>query len=343
MKKEPSIGKKAIFFTVTAVLVFLTVLNKTSLKEVFYFGDNAESYYPQEFLTGSELLFVENSRNFISEDVAISFIEESSIFAVSSPLIYTENLLLGTGNFLEEREEVFEYLVEEGETVSSIAKKFNISTNTIIWANKLSNSSANVVGKKLVILPVSGVIHEVKKGDTISSIAESYKAKRDEIISFNKIEDESGIYIGDILIVPNGVIPVVRPPAPVQPSFSGFILPVQRSGSYISQGLHFYNAIDIANRCGVPVYASAAGTVQVIGYHNIGGNYVRILHSNGMVTYYGHLSRISVSRGQRVSQGQIIGYVGNTGYTIGRTGCHLHFEVRGGTNPFARYRVGHRF
>jgi murein DD-endopeptidase MepM/ murein hydrolase activator NlpD len=58
----------------------------------------------------------------------------------------------------------------------------------------------------------------------------------------------------------------------------------------------------------------------------------------GISTFYGHLSAINVKVGQDVSQGQIIGYVGHTGYTIpaGPAGCHVHFEVRGARNPFAK-------
>ena len=68
----------------------------------------------------------------------------------------------------------------------------------------------------------------------------------------------------------------------------------------------------------------------------MGGNYVRILHPNGVVTYYGHLARAAMSSGARVFQGEIIGYTGYSGYTIpaGPAGCHVHFEVRGATNPF---------
>jgi len=88
--------------------------------------------------------------------------------------------------------------------------------------------------------------------------------------------------------------------------------------------------------CGEPVYAAAGGTIQRIGYHTMGGNYVRVLHPNGVVTYYGHLVRAAMSSGTKVFQGEIIGYTGHSGYTIpaGPAGCHLHFEVRGATNPF---------
>lgn len=329
----PSIGGKKIFWVVIAFIVlFVAAAVKSSPKGDFYFLQAPDV---------TEALFVGTSRNFVSEDVSISFVEESSIVAVSSPMIFTQSSSLGVAGSLDEDKEIIEYIASENETVSSIASKFGVSVNTILWANKMNSGSVLKVGQKLAILPVTGVIHEVKRGDTVSQIAKEYKAKAEDIVSFNELLDEESIYIGDILIVPNGQMPAPRAPqAAPRPSFAGFIVPVK---GVITQGLHWYNAVDIANSCGTPVYAAAGGTIQRTGYHNVGGYYIRILHSNGMVTYYGHLSRILVSPGQTVSQGALIGNMGNTGYTIGATGCHLHFEARGGTNPLANYRVGHRF
>lgn len=332
MKVEPSIRKKAVFFLITGLIAFLTLtITKASSKEDFSFSEKNEEEVS---------LFVETSKNFIREDTEINFVEDNSIVSVASPLIYTN--ITSLGSFLdseEEKKQIKEYIVEKEDTVASISEKFNISVNTILWANKLNNNSKLKEGQKLVILPITGLLHEVKKGDTTGEIAKKYKAKIEEIVSFNELEDEGSIFIGDILIVPNGQMPVVVPKI-VTPSVSGFIVPAKGT---ITQRLHFYNAVDIANSCGTPIYASASGTIQLTGYHNIGGNYVRIIHPSGVVTYYGHLSRISVSKNQKVSQGQIIGYMGNTGYTIGRTGCHIHFEVRGATNPFGQYKLGHIF
>ena len=70
-----------------------------------------------------------------------------------------------------------------------------------------------------------------------------------------------------------------------------------------------------------------------------------ILHPNGVVTYYGHLSKIIVSQGAKVYQGQIIGYMGYSGRTIpaGPAGCHLHFDVRFAQNPFSQFSKGTQF
>lgn len=88
--------------------------------------------------------------------------------------------------------------------------------------------------------------------------------------------------------------------------------------------------IDIAAPIGTPIWAAKAGTVVVAGTQNGYGTTVVLDHGGGMTTLYGHQSRLAVSTGQSVSQGQVIGYVGNTGRS---TGPHLHFETRFGGSP----------
>jgi murein DD-endopeptidase MepM/ murein hydrolase activator NlpD len=161
----------------------------------------------------------------------------------------------------------------------------------------------------------------------------------DDTLSFNGLDSAQDIFVGDILIIPEGRKPSTLPNGRLTPiGESYFIYPIPRSYK-ITQGAHPFNAIDFANgSCGGPVYAAAGGTAQVVGYNSGFGNYVRILHPNGVVTLYAHLSGHAVKQGERTLQGQIIGYIGHTGRTIptGPAGCHLHFEVRGASNPFAR-------
>ncbi len=92
----------------------------------------------------------------------------------------------------------------------------------------------------------------------------------------------------------------------------------------------FHRGIDIAAPIGTPVRASSGGTVIMADFNKNGyGNLVVIEHEKELVTYYGHLDRIQVVRGQNVEAGEVIGALGKTGQT---TGPHLHFEVRrGGT------------
>ena len=87
-----------------------------------------------------------------------------------------------------------------------------------------------------------------------------------------------------------------------------------------------HKGLDLAAPYGTPIKAAASGTVTQAGWNSGGYGYLVVIsHGNGVETYYGHCSSIAVTKGQTVSQGQVISYVGSTGQS---TGNHLHFEVR---------------
>ena len=112
-----------------------------------------------------------------------------------------------------------------------------------------------------------------------------------------------------------------------------FILPTQ---GFNWGKIHPRNAVDIANSCGAPAVASAQGLVADISLDSWSGgygHYIVLSHPNGMKTHYAHLDQIFVSLGQYVKQSDLIGTVGRTGDA---SGCHVHFEVEGAANPFAR-------
>ena len=92
----------------------------------------------------------------------------------------------------------------------------------------------------------------------------------------------------------------------------------------INGGFDWHPGLDIAVDIGTPVYAAAMGTVEVAGWNGGYGQFVKIRHGNGYESAYGHMSGIAVTTGQQVRKGEIIGFVGSTGYS---TGPHLHFEV----------------
>lgn len=88
--------------------------------------------------------------------------------------------------------------------------------------------------------------------------------------------------------------------------------------------LKMHKGLDIGAPYGAPIYAALDGVVQGAGRSGGYGNFVKLVHGGGLASGYGHMSRIAVSRGQQVRQGQVIGYVGSTGMS---TGPHLHWEV----------------
>lgn len=259
--------------------------------------------------------------------------------------LLAENGPSGTIRDVEERDinpdHISVYVVREGDTLAEIAKLFEVSVNTIMWANDLKTRTVKA-GDTLIILPVSGVQHTVAKGDTLQSVAKKYKADVTEIAQYNELSEDAKLTVGDIIMIPDGEVQEVKPapssaPKPKikgsGPSYAGYyIRPV--SGGRRSQGLHGYNGVDLAATYGSTVYAAAAGEVIVsrnYGYNGGYGSYIVIRHPNNTQTLYAHLSSNLVFQGMTVQQGQVIGAVGNTGKS---TGPHLHFEVRGAVNPF---------
>ncbi len=282
-----------------------------------------------------ESFFLDFKKNSLSlESSSFSIFQENTFYPVKLPYISFSKF-----SVLTEDKTIIEYIVKEGDTLSSIAQDFGIDVDTIVKANNLT--SLNITpGQKLIILPVKGILHYVSEGETVSYLAKLYNIDPQEIIKVNNLDVEGKIYVGDLLIIPGAKerMDAVNLKKFAKALSSFFICPLGRS-CRITQGLHWYNAVDMSNGiCGEPVLAAAGGVVQKTGYSRIGGKYIRILHQNNIVTYYGHLSKIIVYPGQRVYQGQVIGYTGYTGFTIpkGPAGCHVHFGVRGAKNPFAK-------
>ncbi len=233
------------------------------------------------------------------------------------------------------------YVVRDGDTLSGIAKLFDVSTNTVLWANDLKSARDIHPGDTLVILPISGVQHVVQKGETLASIVKKYKGDIEEVRDFNNFEEGISLAVGDTVIIPHGVeTPVLTGSSGTKsvrsaggPVIAGYFMrPL--SGGVKTQGIHGYNGVDIAAPVGSTIFASASGTVIIArssGWNGGYGQYIVIQHPNGTQTVYAHLSQVYVSSRQAVTQGQAIGASGNTGRS---TGAHLHFEVRGAANPF---------
>lgn len=252
--------------------------------------------------------------------------------------------------------EIFEHEVQSGETLQSIAQKYNLSQiSTIAWLNSIDEKAAIKPGQKLKILPVDGVLHKVKKGDTICSIARTYGLieKGEDCGSgaqpivdypFNTFtNDEFGLQVGQFLVVPGGVMPEPTQ-AQTRTTTSKRLTPnagaVSATGQFswpaagrITQGFAFYHkAWDIANRSGGPILAADSGKVVVSGWKDNSGYGIRVLvdHGNGFMTLYAHLASVSVQEGQTVKRGDVLGQMGSTGRS---TGVHVHFEIRqGGAN-----------
>lgn len=235
--------------------------------------------------------------------------------------------------------QVSEYTVKEGDTLSSIATKFGVSLDSVKWANPSINWQKVKPGVVVSIPPVTGVVYKVKAGETVNSIAKKFQTEPQGIVDFplnTFANDETfALVAGQTLIVPDGVMPdetataprysaVLTPDAGAVSATGNFAWPAQ---GRITQPFRWYHkGEDIANATGTPVVAADAGKIVTAGWTNVGyGNHIIIDHENGYLTLYAHLSQISVVVGQRVARGAQIGLMGSTGRS---TGPHLHFEIR---------------
>jgi lipoprotein NlpD len=246
------------------------------------------------------------------------------------------------------------YTVEAGESITSIAKANYLKPETIRWANIMKEGEQVKPGQKLLLLPVDGVIHNVKRGQNLQAIAELYEVPADAISSQNKIR---GGYLltGQDLIIPGGkpIVeakpvppkiagkPAVAPTTPntkpvppevknfaIEPSFGIFQMPCDCFYTQYYGKSHF--GIDLQHKGGSPNFAAEAGTVTRADYGWNGGygNVIEIEHSNGIITLYAHNKELYVKKGDTVTRGQAIAFMGNTGRVHGPTGIHLHFEVQ---------------
>lgn len=236
------------------------------------------------------------------------------------------------------RDKIITYRVERGDTLSTIAKKFNISIDTIRWANDLTDDSLTV-GDELKILPVTGMSHKVSKGDTVYSIAKKYDTNPQQIVDFpfNDFANPETFSLveGQVLIVPDGVKPAEQSTykkqtylveGPVTISGAGFSWPTKGIVSQFASWYHM--ALDIAAPYGTPIVAARSGRVvkELAGTWDGGyGTNIYIDNGEGFETHYAHMSGFNVSVGDNVEGGKtVIGWIGMTGRT---TGPHVHFEL----------------
>lgn len=280
---------------------------------------------------------------FVQTSLAGEAVREDAVSGGSSLGVSLDSMGVVTLESEKPWNQVSEYSVKEGDTLSTIAAKFDLSIESVKWANPSINWQKVKPGVVVKVPPVTGVVYKVKPGDTVYSIAKKFQTDAQGIVDFpmNTFSDDEtfALVAGQTLIVPDGVMPDET--MPTGPSIARMLTPdagsVSATGSFvwpgfgsISQPFRWYHkGLDIANRAGGAILAADAGTVVVSGWTNVGyGNHIIIDHGNGYQSLYAHLSSIAVVSGQRVNRGAVIGQMGSTGRS---TGTHLHFEIRTGS------------
>ncbi len=286
------------------------------------------------------------------QDIASISAGGSALVKPSIPtgtVLETESPVVASAQNPGARTKSVEYEVRSGDVLGSIATRFGLKIATVLLANNLTSHSYIRPGDILKIPPADGAVYTVRRGDTVGKIAKQFGVGQDEIIAFNKMsKDGASISVGEDLFIPGAQITqtsqtrvalalpskitqtirkIAAPPSSVDtPAGSGYIWPTADHRINQYYGLR-HTGVDIHGTTGNSNYAARAGTVikSQCGWNGGYGCYVILNHGGGVTTLYAHNTKLLVSVGDEVKQGQVIGLLGSTGRS---TGPHLHFEVR---------------
>lgn len=256
------------------------------------------------------------------------------------------------------RSSVEEYTVVSGDTIFSIAERYGLEPESIVWGNDHTLVDGLRPGRVINILPVDGVYHQVMEGQTVAQIAAQYQVDPYDIIDseYNDLFDygpEDVLPEGMRIVIPGGKReqiawnPVVQRVegssagsangaisfAVGEPGSCGLVtnpggtawVPPISGYQWIRGFSGVHSGVDLSAPVGSPVFAANGGAVIFAGWNSYGYGYTVVLAHGPYTTLYGHLSAINVSCAQYVSPGQVVGAVGSTGNS---SGPHLHFEIR---------------
>ena len=265
------------------------------------------------------------------------------------------------------------YTVEVGDTLFSVAARFGLLPETLLWSNRYNlGDDPHMIfpGQELIIMPVDGTVHVWSAGEGLNGVAEFYQVTPETIINYsgNNLKLTSlgdlanpNIEPGTMLIIPGGKgqysdwrIPRITRedpatalnvgPGACPESYDGVLGTLNFSWPVSSRTLSGYDyapsanhyGIDIEGQIGDPVFTVDNGVVVYAGWNDWGyGNMVVVDHGQGWQSLYAHMSTVDVVCGQEVYRGDAVGTVGETGMALGP---HLHFELRndeyGRVNPW---------
>ncbi|NLE84734.1 MAG: M23 family metallopeptidase [Chloroflexi bacterium] len=274
---------------------------------------------------------------------------------------------------LRHRTELDNYTVEPGDTLFSVAARFGLTPETVLWSNRYNiGDDPHMIfpGQELVIMPTDGTLHIWSAGEGLNGVAEFYQVEPNTIINYpgNNLRLASlgdlsnpNIEPGTMLIIPGGkgqysdwrVPRITREdpatalnigPGACPDSYDGVLGTLNFTWPVSSHDLSGYDyapaanhhGIDITGNIGEPVHTVDNGVIVFAGWNDWGyGNMVVVDHGQGWQSLYAHLSTVEVSCGQEVYRQDLIGTIGDTGMAIG---AHLHFELRndeyGRVNPW---------
>ena len=222
-----------------------------------------------------------------------------------------------------------DYIVQKGDTISGIAYKMGLKNiGTIFSANNVTNAKRIMSGTHLSIPSMDGILYTVKKEDTLEGIATKFSVPIEALLDANDLSD-SEISFNTKLFIPGASLSIMELKKAmgelfIYPINGRLTSPFGYRRDPFTGRKSFHSGIDLAAPVGTPIKVILDGVVNLTSYSRIFGNYVIVTHPNGYQTLYGHVNAFSVKKGDKVSQGDIIAFVGNTGMS---TGPHLHLSI----------------
>jgi murein DD-endopeptidase MepM/ murein hydrolase activator NlpD len=249
-----------------------------------------------------------------------------SIEIVDGIALRVERSPSGAGDgsvWVDTSREMVKYLVRPGDTIGHIAEMYGISSGTIRRHNNLSKNDYIIAGDILEIPPAEDEESEKTKDDSSSQgVVDDELSENNDTGVRVKVTAE-GQDLEDYIFPCDCIVTQGY-------GNSKFA----RASSYYTSNWHGGVDFSSSRGTGTPLVAIAGGTVTKVthsGYNGGYGLYVKILHDNGVESLYAHNSKNIVTVGQKVEQGQIIGYMGTSGRV---TGPHVHMELNNKENPF---------
>ena len=233
-----------------------------------------------------------------------------------------------------------DYTVKKGDTISGIASHAGLRNfGTLLSVNNIDNARRISAGQTLRIPSMDGLLCTVKKNETLAGIAAAHNVTVTALLDANDLTNET-LAVGQKLFIPGASLSSFELRKAlgelfIYPIHGRLTSPFGYRSDPFTGVRSFHSGVDLAAPTGTSVKATLDGRIAEIGFNRIFGNYIIITHDRGYQSLYGHLSAIYVKRGQYVTQGAVVGAVGNTGYS---TGPHLHLSIyKNGRliNPFS--------
>lgn len=248
---------------------------------------------------------------------------------------YCQDVELNYKNIFQSKKEepqiFYLYRALQTDDLLSLASRLSIPYETIATLNRISATDQKI-GDTLLYLPTCAglFIAEKPSGSYEVLLQKEYSPHLSKAKYKYKIGGRTYYFLSNMRFSPTTRAFFVDTTMKLPLDSSILTSDYGYRVSPISNKWKFHSGVDLAAPQGTGIYACKRGKVTTTGYNSTYGNYIILLHTNGMTSVYAHLSKILVKQGQDVAAGDVIGNVGSTGAS---TGPHLHFEIRVNGSP----------